>query len=61
MEGLQVRKIALCQEAARAWSARYNDPKALRCAIHKGSLGAPHPLIDAFLIQSNIQATEHLE
>src|SRR6516225_6635599 len=61
MEGLQVRKIALRQEAARAWSTRYNDPKALYCAIHKGSLGAPHPLIDAFLIQGNIQATECLE
>src|SRR5437867_13402213 len=61
MEGLQVRKIALRQEAARARGTRYNDPKAWRCAIYKGSLGTPHPLIDAFLIQGNIQAIERLE
>ena len=61
MEGMQVRKIALRQGAARAWRARYNDPKALRGAIHQGGLGAPHPLIDAFLIQGNLQPTERLE
>jgi hypothetical protein len=61
MEGLQVRKIALRQEAACAWSACYNDPKALCCAIHQGGLSAPHPLIHTFLIQGNIQAPERLE
>jgi hypothetical protein len=54
MEDVQVRKITLRQEAARAWSTRYNDPKALCGAIHQGSLGTPYPLVDAFLIQSNI-------